>query len=141
MSVPPPSSSFAPPSGGNALRDFPIALEAERSWKRRRAGDDELRLSALGATLEHERTLRAPLTLPLGMLQIGIVERGSGGADKGKSAIHDRILHSLARTRSSIALRTSALAGRSEVPCGRTLRCSNKTDVARTSLRRRLTQI
>jgi hypothetical protein len=81
MSVPPPSSSFAPPTGGNALRDYPIALEAERSWKRRRAGDDELRLSPLGATLEHERTLLAPLTLPLGMLQIGIVERGAGGAD------------------------------------------------------------
>ena len=80
MSVPPPSSSFSPPSGGNALREFPIALEAERSWKRRRGGDDELRLSPLGGTLEHERMLRAPLQLPLGMLQIGIVERGAADA-------------------------------------------------------------
>jgi hypothetical protein len=81
MSVPPPSSSFAPPSGGNTLREFPIALEADRSWKRRRAGDDVLRLSALGATLEHERMLRAPLKLALGMLQIGIVERGAAKAE------------------------------------------------------------
>jgi hypothetical protein len=81
MSVPPPSNSFAPPSGGNALREFPIALEAERSWKRRRGGEDELRLSPLGAVLEHERMLRTPLTLALGMLQIGIVERGASDAD------------------------------------------------------------
>jgi hypothetical protein len=81
MSLPPPSSSSAPPTGGNALREFPIALEPERSWKRRRAGADELRLSPLGATLEHERALRAPLRLPLGMLQIGIVERGAADAD------------------------------------------------------------
>ena len=81
MSVPPPSTSFAPPTGGNTLREFPIALEAERSWKRRRAGEDMLRLSALGATLEHERMLRAPLKLALGMLQIGIVERGAADAD------------------------------------------------------------
>src|SRR5215217_6639727 len=80
MSVPPPSSSFAPPSGGNTLREFPIALEAERSWTRRRAGSDLLRLSALGATLEHERMLRAPLKLALGMLQIGLVERGGAHA-------------------------------------------------------------
>ena len=80
MSVPPPSSSFAPPTGGNTLREFPIALEAERTWKRRRAGEDMLRLSALGATLEHERMLRGPLKLALGMLQIGIVERGATDA-------------------------------------------------------------
>jgi len=81
MSVPPPSSSLSPSSGGNALRDFPIALEPDRSWKRRRVCADELRLSPLGATLEHERTLRTPLALPLGMLQIGIVERGAADAD------------------------------------------------------------
>jgi hypothetical protein len=77
MSVPPPSTSFAPPTGGNTLREFPIVLEAEGSWKRRRAGEDVLRLSALGATLEHERMLQGPLKLALGMLQIGIVERGA----------------------------------------------------------------
>jgi hypothetical protein len=81
MSVPPPTSTGAPPAGGNPLREFVIALEAERSWTRRRAGADVLRLSPLGATLEHERMLRQPLTLPLGTLQIGLVERGSDRAE------------------------------------------------------------
>jgi len=81
MSVPPPSSSFAPPgAGGGALREFVIPLEAESAWKRRRAGSDVLRVSALGATLEHDRMLREPLKLALGMLQIGIVELGSDDA-------------------------------------------------------------
>jgi len=83
MSVPPPSSSFAPPgSGGSTLREFTIPLEAEGAWKRRRAGTDVLRVSALGATLEHDRMLQEPLKLALGMLQIGIVEIGS---DEAKS--------------------------------------------------------
>jgi hypothetical protein len=82
MSVPPPSSSFAPPvaAAASALREFTIPLEAESAWKRRRAGADVLRVSALGATLEHERMLREPLKLALGMLQIGIVELGSNDA-------------------------------------------------------------
>ena len=83
MSVPPPSSSFAPPgSGGSSLREFTIPLEVEGAWKRRRAGADVLRVSALGATLEHDRMLHEPLKLALGMLQIGIVEIGS---DEAKS--------------------------------------------------------
>jgi len=83
MSVQPPSSSFAPPgSGGSTLREFTIPLEAEGAWKRRRAGTDVLRVSALGATLEHDRMLQEPLKLALGMLQIGIVEIGS---DEAKS--------------------------------------------------------
>ena len=90
MSVPPPSSSIAPPAGGNGLREFPIALEAERSWKRRRSGQDLLRLSPLGATLEHERMLKAPLQLALGMLQIGIVERG-GDQGEGRFPILRRL--------------------------------------------------
>ena len=80
MSVPPPTSSFAPPGAAGALREFTIALEAERSWKRR-AGEDRLRLSSLGAVLEHERMLREPLRLPLGTLQIGLAERGSASAE------------------------------------------------------------
>jgi len=82
MSVPPPSSSFAPPgAGGSSLREFTIPLEADGGvFKRRSAGDDVLRVSALGATLEHEQILREPLKLALGMLQIGIVELGSADA-------------------------------------------------------------
>ena len=78
MSVPPPTSSIAPPAAAGAS-EFVIALEAERSWKRR-GGEDVLRLSALGAVLEHDRALVAPLKLPLGTLQLGLVERGSAGA-------------------------------------------------------------
>jgi hypothetical protein len=81
MSTPPPTSSFGPPSTGNPLREFVIALEAERSWLRRRGGQDALRLSALGAMLEHDRLLREPLKLPLGTLQLGLVEPGSAAAE------------------------------------------------------------
>jgi len=81
MSVPPPTSSFAPPgTGGGAVREFAIPLEADSAWKRRRAGADVLRVSPLGATLEHDRMLREPLKLALGMLQIGVIEIGSDSA-------------------------------------------------------------
>jgi hypothetical protein len=81
MSVPPPSSSFAPPgAGGSSLREFTNALEPDGLFKRRSAGTDVLRVSALGATLEHERILREPLKLALGMLQIGLIELGSADA-------------------------------------------------------------
>jgi hypothetical protein len=81
MSVPPPSSSFAPPGGGgSSLREFTIPLEADGRWRRRGSVSDVLRVSALGATLEHEQMLREPLKLALGMLQIGIVEIGSAEA-------------------------------------------------------------
>ncbi len=76
MSVPPPTRSSAPPG---TLREFSIPLEAERSWKRR-GGEDVLRLSPLGALLEHAGTLREPLRLPLGTLQIGLVEASSADA-------------------------------------------------------------
>ena len=70
MSVPPPSGSFAPPgAGGSSLREFTIPLEPDGGvFKRRTAGSDVLRVSALGATLEHEQLLREPLKLALGML-------------------------------------------------------------------------
>ena len=67
MSVPPPSSG---------LREFVLTLEASRSWGRRKGGEDELTFSALGATLTHDRLLRAPLQLPLGTLGHGLVDPG-----------------------------------------------------------------
>jgi hypothetical protein len=88
MSVPPPTSSVAPPSAGNPLREFHIGLEPERSWKRRSSGDDALKLSPLGATLEHERLLITPLKLPLGTLQIGLVEGGSDSANSRFPILH-----------------------------------------------------
>jgi hypothetical protein len=73
MSLPPPSSG---PSGGT-LRDTVIPLESRRARRRRGAPEDALRLSALGAVLEHEDSLIAPLRLPLGTLQLGLIERGA----------------------------------------------------------------
>ena len=91
MSVPPPSSSFAPPgAGGSSLREFTIPLEADGLLKRGSTGADVLRVSALGATLEHRQMLREPLKLALGMLQIGIVELGSDDA-KSRFAILRRL--------------------------------------------------
>ena len=51
-------------------------IEASRSWGRRRGGDGALRLSPLGAVLEHERVLQRPLHLPLGVLQLGLIDPG-----------------------------------------------------------------
>jgi hypothetical protein len=69
MSTPPPSSG---------PREFALALEDSRS--RRKA--DLLRLSAMGASIEYEAALHTPLRLPLGTLQLGLVDPGparSGG--------------------------------------------------------------
>jgi len=68
------------PGAGNAAREFLLPLEAERSWRRRR-GENVLRLSALGATFECERLLRRPLRISLGILQLGLVERGDAGGE------------------------------------------------------------
>jgi hypothetical protein len=69
MSLPPPSSS-------TGLRDYVVELEAGRSWGRRRGGADLLRLSAMGASITHERALHTTLRLPLGTLQLGLVDPG-----------------------------------------------------------------
>jgi hypothetical protein len=89
MSVPPPSTSTAGSGPANAWREFVVALEPERSWKRR-GGEDALRLSATGAVIEHERMLRQPLRLPLGVLGLGLVERGGADA-RGRFAILRRL--------------------------------------------------
>jgi hypothetical protein len=77
MSIPPPSS--APPGAGP--REFVLALEAARGWKRRRGGVDALRLTPLGATFEHDRLLREPLRVPLGTLRLGVIDSGSARPD------------------------------------------------------------
>lgn len=73
-SVPPPSSS----SPGAGTRETVIAIEAGR---RRHAA---LRVGALGAVLEHERALVEPLRLPLGALQLAVVERGAAKAGRAE---------------------------------------------------------
>jgi hypothetical protein len=64
MSLPPPSS---------AQREYVLDLEGPR---RRGGGPDQLRLSAMGATISFERALRTPLRVPLGTLQLGLVDPG-----------------------------------------------------------------
>jgi hypothetical protein len=89
MSTPPPSS--APPSAGT--REHVIAFEAGRGWGRRRAGEDCLRLTPAGAVVEHERLLRAPLSLPLGQLQLGLVDPGPArpGGESGRFPVLRRL--------------------------------------------------
>ena len=72
MSTPPPSS--APP--GSVSREHCLVIEPSRSWGRRRGGDDALRISPLGAVIEHDRSLREPLRLPLGVLGLGLIDPG-----------------------------------------------------------------
>ena len=84
MSLPPPSS---------AQRDYVLDLEAPRSWGRRRGAPDQLRLSAMGATISFERSLRTELRIPLGTLQLGLVDRGGARASgmTGRFAILKRL--------------------------------------------------
>src|SRR4051812_21669460 len=62
-----------PPPPGGAGRTQTIHLESGR----RRGPRDGLRLSPQGAVLEAEELLAQPLQLPLGRLQIGLVDRGA----------------------------------------------------------------
>ena len=89
MSAPPPSA--APP--GSGARVQVIALEASRSWRRRRSGEDAIRLSPMGAVIEHDRMLREPLRLPLGTLQLGLVDPGParGGGMTGRFPVLKRL--------------------------------------------------
>jgi hypothetical protein len=60
---------------GASRREHVIALEASGSWVRGR-GHDAITLSPLGAVIEHGRMLRRPLQLPLGTLQVGLIDSG-----------------------------------------------------------------
>jgi hypothetical protein len=74
MSVPPPSTaSVAPPAG--PPRETVLAFEPSRSWGRRRS-EGEIRISPQGAVVTHDDILRAPLEIPLGTLQFGLVDQG-----------------------------------------------------------------
>jgi hypothetical protein len=74
MSLPPPST----PAG---LREYVLEIEAPKSWGRRKGALDLVRLSAMGASISFERALRTPLRLPLGTLQLGLVDPGSARPD------------------------------------------------------------
>jgi hypothetical protein len=84
MSLPPPSSG---------QRDYVIELEAQRSWGRSRGDAGLVRLSAMGASITFERSLRTPLRLPLGTLQLGLVDPGPArpGGMSGRFPILKRL--------------------------------------------------
>ena len=86
MSLPPPSTS-------TGLRDYILELEAGKSWGRLKGGVDQLRLSAMGASITHENALHTTLRLPLGTLQLGIVDPGPArpGAMSGRFPILKRL--------------------------------------------------
>jgi hypothetical protein len=75
-----PVNSAPPPAPSGAGRHHLLTFEPPRGWGRRRV-EDTLRLTPDGATIVHEQTFRAPLRLPLGLLQLGLVERGGARAD------------------------------------------------------------
>jgi len=53
-----------------------VAFAASRTWSRRRGDEGALRLTPTGAVVELPRALVAPLRLPLGQLQLGLVDPG-----------------------------------------------------------------
>ena len=85
MSLPPPTTS-------TGLRDYVIELEASKSWGRKGALD-LLRLSAMGASITHERALQTALRVPLGTLQLGLVDPGPAqpGGMSGRFPILKRL--------------------------------------------------
>jgi hypothetical protein len=86
MSLPPPSTS-------PGLREYVLELETPRSWGRKSRGIDLLRLSAMGASIAFERSLTTPLRLPLGTLQLGLIDPGTArpGGMTGRFPILKRL--------------------------------------------------
>jgi hypothetical protein len=84
-------SSAPPPAPPGAGRDHLLVFEP-RGWGRRRT-EDLLRITPAGATLIHDEMLSAPLQLPLGLLHLGLVERGSArpGAATGRFPVLRRL--------------------------------------------------
>jgi hypothetical protein len=85
----PNESSAPPPPHGAAGRSVTIEFESGR----RRQAPDVLRLTPEGAVLEVDRLLRTPLRLPLGQLQMGLVDRGPAKVrgEAGRFAILHRL--------------------------------------------------
>jgi hypothetical protein len=84
-------SSAPPPAPPGAGRDHTLAFEPR--GRVRRHTDDRLRITPDGATFHCAELLRAPLRLPLGLLQFGLVERGSarGGGAFGRFPVLRRL--------------------------------------------------
>src|SRR5919201_4249183 len=89
MPLPPPTA----PATNAGLREYTLEFEAPRSWGRGRRWLDVLRLSAMGASITHERALHTALRVPLGTLQLGLVDPGSArpGGMPGRFPILKRL--------------------------------------------------
>ena len=85
--------SLPPPSTAPGLREYVLELEAPRSWGRGRRSEDVLRLSAMGMSIAHERSLHTALRVPLGTLQLGLVDPGAArpGGIAGRFPILKRL--------------------------------------------------
>jgi hypothetical protein len=81
--------SLPPPTPSTGLREYVLELETSR----RRRGSDLLRLSAMGASISYEQALHTSLRLPLGTLQLGLVDPGSArpGGMSGRFPILKRL--------------------------------------------------
>lgn len=79
-SAPPPSAG---PPGGPVRHQVLLELETPKSWKRRRAQADLLKLSPLGLELRHNRLLE-PLAMPLGAVSYAGAELGAARSIPGE---------------------------------------------------------
>jgi hypothetical protein len=86
MSLPPPTTS-------PGLREYVLELEAPRALGRKGRFAGALRLSAMGAAISFERSLQTTLRLPLGTLQLGLVDPGAAhpGGMTGRFPILKRL--------------------------------------------------
>jgi len=79
LSSSPPPSPAGPP-GIPARHESLLELETAKSWKRRRAQVDYLKLSPHGLELHHGGFLRKPLQMPLGAIAVAAAEPGMARA-------------------------------------------------------------
>jgi hypothetical protein len=88
-SVPPPEPRPAPPA-----QELELKIES----RSRRGGDDLLRLTARGISIEHGRVMHLPLELPLGAVKVAAVDAGPAKA-QGRELGRFAILRRIARNR------------------------------------------
>jgi hypothetical protein len=94
MSGPPPSSP--PPDQGSPpplVREIAVPLAAPRGLRRlgAAAGEREIRLRGAEMTLVHPGALQEPLTLPAGIVDVAVVDRGSADGEHGRFPVLHRM--------------------------------------------------
>ena len=94
MSVPPPSS---PPPGDAApppLREITLPLAQPRGLRKLKSagGDRYIRLHGAELTLAHPGVLQEPLTLPGGIVDVAVVDRGLSEGEHGRFCVLHRMV-------------------------------------------------